>query len=108
MEGKVSYVYYSKLTQEEKDYVDNVERQGMMNKRKAFIKDERYKDLDPEDIWYLRLDYIKNWKHSDSYLFTKCECGSLDFDCLSDIQSGMSRRCLMKCCKCGKTHMEFN
>lgn len=110
MEGKTTSVYYRDLTQDEKDYVDSVERKSMLERRKAFINDPRYKGNDPEDIWYLRMDYIDNWKHSDNYILTKCECGSLEFDCLSDkmASDGLSRDCLYKCCKCGKTHHEYN
>lgn len=109
MEGKTTSIYYKDLTEQEKSFVDELERKGMLKNRENFIKDSRYKDFDPENIWYLKLDYIKNWKHSDNYLFTKCECGSLEFDCLSDIpSSNQSRKCLMKCTKCGKTHIEYN
>lgn len=110
MEVKCTSVYYKDLTQEEKDHLDKLERLNMLKSRERFVNDPRYTNFDPEDVWYLRLDYINNWKHSDNYLFTKCECGSLDFDCLLDemAPNGMDRDCLYKCCKCDKTHWEYN
>lgn len=110
MEGKTTSVYYRDLTQEEKDFVNAIERREMMKKRKSFINDPRYKGINPEDVWYLKLDYINNWKYADDYIFTKCECGSLEFDCLSDkmASDGLSRDCLYRCNKCGKTHREYN
>lgn len=110
MEGKVTSVYYKDLSAEEKDYVDGVYRQKMLDDRKAFIRNPLYAGWGPEDVWYLRLDYINSWKHSDNYLFTKCECGSLDFDCLKDIMAdnGLDRDCLYRCKKCGKVHQEYN
>lgn len=110
MEGKVTSVYYKDLTQEEKDFVDTIERSEMLNKREKFKRDPMYSNFDPEDIWYLKLEYINNWKHNDNYIFTRCECGSLEFSCLMDdmAPNGMDRECLYKCCKCGKTHWEYN
>lgn len=110
MEGKYISVYYSELSQEEKDHLNKLERLGMLKSREDFKKDPRYSNFDPEDIWYLKLDYINNWAYSDYNLFTKCECGSLDFNCLVDemAPNGIGRDCLYKCCKCGKTHWEYN
>lgn len=109
MEGNTTLLYYRDLTQAEKDYVDNLERENMRKRRNGFIKDERYKHIDPETIWYLKNDYINNWKYSDNYIFTRCECGSLDFNLISDTPASyQSRRCLYICNKCGKTHIEYN
>lgn len=110
MEGKTTFILYKDLSQEEKDMLNNKERKQMMKDRKKFIANPLYKDINPEDIWYLKSKYIKNWKYSDDTLFTRCECGSLEFDCLKDTMSsnGMDRECLFKCCKCGKTHWEYN
>lgn len=109
MQGEIKSVYYKDLTQEEKDFVNNAARQAMLKKRENFIKDARYTSIDPEDIWYLKLNYIHNWKYEDNNLLTKCECGSLEFDCLKDVpaRDGLSRDCLYRCCKCGKTHQEW-
>lgn len=108
MKGKTTSVYYKDLTQSEKDLVDNIERASLRKQRKDFIKDERYVGTDPESIWYLRQEYIDNWKFYDDFLFTKCECGSLEFETKSDTQCDLSRKCLMKCKKCGRTHIEYN
>ena len=107
-EGKTTIVRYRDLTQIEKYLVDNIERTCMRKEREDFINDERYRGYDPESIWYLRNDYINNWKHDDGFIFTKCECGSLEFDCLEDKQSGLDRRCVMKCKHCKKVHIEYN
>lgn len=110
MEGKTTSVYYKDLTQEEKDFVDIAVRKGLLENRQAFINDPRYKGINPEDIWYLKLDHILNWKHEDNFIFTRCECGSLEFDCIKDTMAsdGLSRDCLYRCKKCGKTHQEYN
>lgn len=102
-------IYYKDLTSQEKEAVNNAVRESMRKQKEDFIKDPRYKNVDPETVWYLKEDYINNWTFQDNYLFTKCDCGSFDFDCLSDTPSSyQSRKCVMKCAKCGETHIEYH
>lgn len=110
MEGKTTCIYYKDLTQSEKNFVNELERDKMRKRREEFINNPLYKDLDPEDIWYLRKGFIANWTFGDNYLFTKCECGSLKFECLGDTLADdeLSRKCEYRCDRCGKTHIEYN
>lgn len=110
MEGKVTSVYYKDLTQTEKDFVNNKERDNMRKRREEFINDPRYVGIDPERVWYLKNSFIDNWTFGDNYIFTKCDCGSIEFACISDTlaDDGFSRICEYKCEKCGKTHIEYN
>lgn len=105
--GKTTSIYYRDLSQEEKEFVDKMYREKMMLDRQNLIKTMGLETADR--CWWSKLDYINNWKHQDTHIFTKCECGSLEFDCLSDKQSGLcSRRCLMRCKKCKKKHIEYD
>ena len=72
MERNYTRVYYKDLSNNQKRIVNEITRKNMLRRRKAFINDSRYKAIDPEDIWYLKLDYINKWKHSDYDLFTCC------------------------------------
>lgn len=110
MEGKTTIIFYKDLTQEEKDMLNDRQRKQMIKSREEFINNPLYKDINPEDVWYLRLNYIKNWKYPDYAVLFRCECGSLDFDCLKDtmFSNDIGKACLFKCCKCGKTHWEYD
>ena len=108
--GEITSIYYKDLTPEEKELVDNIERESARKRKAAFIADPRYKDINVENVWWLKDEYINNWRHEDNYLFTKCECGSLQFETLRDTlaSDALSRNCLMKCSKCGRIHIEYN